>query len=146
MIRTGEVVERNEGLLTVVFERPAACTSCNGCLSKQCTNVELPGEAEVGDQVEVQLPDKSVVGASAIAYVIPLALLLAGLLLGSMLHGPLGVRMGQDLFAALAGGVSLGIGLLIVYGIDRRLRGRRDWQPRIVSVSPQGHGTQKSNA
>ncbi|MDL2318707.1 SoxR reducing system RseC family protein [Eubacteriales bacterium OttesenSCG-928-A19] len=140
MVRTGEVVDRADGVLTVVFERPASCENCNGCLSKQCTNVELPGEAEVGDSVDVALPDKNVVGASAIAYVIPLVMLIAGMLLGSALHGPLGIEWNQDLFAAAAAGVSLGIGLLIVHIIDRRLRKRADWQPHIVAVRPAHEG------
>lgn len=136
MVRPGEVVEKKDGVLTVVFERPDACGNCNGCISKKCTNVELPGDAAVGDEVEVDLPDKNVVGASAIAYLIPLAMLIAGLLLGTALHGTLGIGMSSDLFAALAGGVCLGMGLLIVVGIDRVLRGRKDWQPRIVAVHP----------
>lgn len=134
MVRSGEVVENNSGTLTVVFERPSACTNCNGCLSKQCTNVELPGAAEVGDTVDVALPDKNIVGASAIAYLIPLALFIAGLLLGGPLYGIMGINWNKDLFSAVAGGVLLGIGLLIVYGIDRRLRRRQDWQPHIVAV------------
>lgn len=137
MVRPGEVVEKKDGLLTVVFERPSACGNCNGCLSKQCTNVELPGDAEVGDTVDVALPEKNIVRASAIAYVIPLLALLGGLLLGSLVHGPLGIAWNADLFAAAIGGVCLIIGLLIVYGIDRRLRKKADWQPRIVAVHPE---------
>lgn len=136
MTRTGEVVEKGEGMLTVVFERPAACENCNGCLSKQCANVELPGEADVGDRVDVALPDKNVVGASAIAYLIPLALLVAGLVLGAALHAPLGIGMQQDLFAAVVGGVLLILGLGIVRGIDQALRKKQSWQPRIVAVHP----------
>lgn len=134
MVRSGEVVEKKGELVTVVFERPEACTNCNGCLSKQCINVELPGQAEIGDSVEVSLPDHNVIGASAIAYLIPLAMMLAGLFLGSMLHAALGISMNPDVFTVLCGGVLLGIGLLIVKLIDRHLQGKQSWQPRIIAV------------
>ena len=136
MVRNGEVVEIKGDQLTIVFERPAACTNCNGCLSKQCTNVEIQGQAEVGDTVDVALPDKSVVGASAIAYLIPLVLLIVGLILGQVLYGPLGISFNKDLFTAVCGGVLLGMGLLVVYGVDKSLRNKQDWQPRIVAVHP----------
>lgn len=136
MVRNGEVVENQGGILTIVFERPAACENCNGCLSKQCVNLEIAGTAAVGDTVEVELPDKSVVASSAIAYLLPLGMLLAGLLLGNPLRALLQISMNADLFAAAAGVVCLLIGVAIVYIIDRRLRNRRDWQPRIVAVHP----------
>lgn len=134
MTQTGEVVESKGGTLTVVFERPAACGSCNGCMSRQCTNVEIPGEASVGEWVDVEMPEKNVVGASAIAYLIPLALLIAGLMLGAALHGPLGIGWSKDLFAALCGGVSFGIGLVIVRCADGFLRKKTGWQPRVIAV------------
>lgn len=134
MIRSGEVEEKDGDLLTVVFERPEACGNCNGCLSKQCTNVTLPGVAEVGDEVEVALPDKNIVGASAIAYLIPLAMLIGGLFLGYGVYEPLGISMRVDVFAALCGGVLVGVGLGVVHGIDKRLRRKQAWQPRIVAV------------
>lgn len=136
MIRNGEVVEKHGGRLTVVFERPEACANCNGCLSKQCTNVMLAGEAEVGDEVAVALPDKNIVGASAIAYLIPLAMLIVGLFLGYWMQEALGISMRPDVFAALCGGVLLCMGLGVVHWIDKRLRRKRDWQPKIVSVHP----------
>ena len=34
MIRSGEVVEKADGMLGVVFERPEMCAHCGGCLHK----------------------------------------------------------------------------------------------------------------
>lgn len=136
MVRTGEVVDREKGLLTVVFERPSACDNCKGCMNRQCTSIEIAGDAEIGDRVDVSMPEKRVVGASALAYLVPLAALIAGLVLGYALHGALGVSISADLFALALGGVCIAIGFLFVWGIDRRLRKRSDWQPRIVAVRP----------
>lgn len=134
MVRTGEVVEKTGDVLSVVFERPEACTHCNGCIKKHCTRVDIPGQADVGDTVEVEMPEKSIVGASAIAYIVPLAALIAGLFIGYALHGPMGIGMDPNLFAAICGGICLALGLLGVYGIDRMLRGRKDWQPKVLTV------------
>ena len=134
MVRTGEVVDKESGKLLVVFERPEACERCHGCISKACANIAVEGEAEVGDIVDVALPDKSIVKASALAYLVPLALFVAGMLLGAALHESLQVTMNKDVFAALCGGILLAVGLIAVYWVDRTLRQRQDWQPRVVRV------------
>lgn len=134
MIRQGEVTEKNGELLAVVFERPQACKQCNGCMNHQCTRLEIAGDAEIGDVVEVELPDKSVVKASALMYLIPLAGLILGIALGTLLHAPLGIGIDKDLFCAGCGILVLAIGLFAVYGVDKWLRNKRDWQPSIVGV------------
>lgn len=134
MVRTGEVVEKTGDILSVVFERPEACTHCNGCIKKNCTRVDIPGMADVGDTVEVEMPDKNVVGASAVAYIVPLALLIVGLFAGYALHGPLSITMDGNLFCALCGVVGLALGFLIVFAVDKTLQKRRDWQPQIVTI------------
>ncbi|MDR0898670.1 MAG: SoxR reducing system RseC family protein [Oscillospiraceae bacterium] len=137
MIRAGEVIESENGRVTVVFERPAACENCKGCLEKNCVQLELAGEANVGDQVQVELPDRSVVKASALMYLVPLAGLLIGLFLGQALHDFLQLSMNRDVFAALFGGILLSVGLLGVHAVDKKLRARQDWQPHIVRIDTQ---------
>jgi len=134
MVRSGEVVEVKENRATVVFDRPDACANCNGCLGKQCTHVDIEVKADVGDIVEVQMPDQSVLKASAIAYLLPVVLLVTGLLLGDALHAPLGVSISKDLFTALAALLMLIIGLLLVRVIDRGLSGKDQWKPLVLSV------------
>ena len=143
-VRIGEVVEKKGDMLTVVFERPAACENCDGCLDKRCVSMEVAGGeaayARCGDQVEVAMPDRAVVKASALAYGTPLALLIAGLLLGAPVHAALGLAANPDLFAGALGAVALAVGLLIVYGADRRIRKGRSWQPRVVAVRSRAGG------
>ncbi len=135
MVRIGEVVEKTGDVLSVVFERPEACTHCSGCDMKQhCTRIDIRGEAEVGDTIEVDMPEKNVLGATAIAYIVPLAALIAGLLLGVALHGPLSIAMNSNLFCALTGIAAFAVGLLVVWMIDKSLRGKQGWEPRVVTV------------
>ena len=96
----------------------------------------MPGEANPGDRVEVEMPDTRVIKVSAMAYVIPLSMLLLGMLVFWAVHGLLNIAMEKELFSALGGGAFLLIALGILHLLDKRLRFRQQWQPRIVAVYP----------
>ena len=129
MIRTGRVVEKEQNLLRVCFEKEEACQGCGMC-SRQESMVSIPGDAEVGDVVEVALPDAQVLKASLVTYAIPLVGLIGGLWLGTALFPD---REGMVLLAGLAGTVILFAG---VKQFDRKLRQTASWQPRVVAVRP----------
>ena len=64
-------------MLQVTFCRPDACQSCGACEGgKKQTTIWVKGEAKVGDIAVVDMPDKTVIRASLIAYGLPLILLL----------------------------------------------------------------------
>lgn len=128
MIRTGRVTEAANGRLKVCFDRPEMCEKCGACTGHAHRElVELEGNAAVGAQVDVEMPDARIVKASALAYVIPLLGLMAGVFLGQTL-------LKTDA-AAAAGGL---IGLFLAWGglhlADRRLGRRNAWKPRIIAV------------
>ena len=102
MIRTGRVVEANQGSLKVCFDRPEMCASCGKCgvHGEHQELVTVDGEAAAGSWVQVEMPDAQVVKVSLIAYVIPLVFLMAGLVIGQNV-------LGSDGWAA-----GLGVGLL----------------------------------
>lgn len=135
MIREGRVLEHVGDMVRVEFVRPADCGKCNACNGKQC-RILLPGEANPGDRVEVEMPDTRVIKVSAMAYVIPLSMLLLGMLVFWAVHGLLNIAMEKELFSALGGGAFLLIALGILHLLDKRLRFRQQWQPRIVAVYP----------
>ena len=57
MIRTGRVVDGNDGLLKVCFNRPEACDHCSGCAGqKHETLVTITGDAPLGSMVDVDMP------------------------------------------------------------------------------------------
>ena len=134
MVRSGEVVEVHGGLATVVFDRPDACANCHGCLGKQCARVDIEVSAKVGDMVEVMMPDQSVLKASAVAYLLPVIMLLAGMFFADALHAPLSVSISKDLFTALAAFLFLAAGLFLVRLIDRGLSSKEQWKPVVLSV------------
>jgi positive regulator of sigma E activity len=136
VLRDGCVVERVDGQVRVAFERTEACGNCTAC-DRAPYRILLPGDAQPGDGVAVEMPDKSLVHVAALAYGFPLGMLLLGMLAGWLLHGRLGVRMDAELFSALCGGLFLMGAVGALYLLDKRLRLRQDWQPRIVAVYPQ---------
>lgn len=141
MTNKGKVTDVSGDLLTIVFERHEACGDCHNCMmgSANCAKhtVKLRGKAEKGDIVEVELDTSHVMAASAVAYLVPFAGLIAGLLIGWALSGHVpGVN--GELFTALCALLGTAAAYFVMRVIDRRLAKDR-WEPRIVSVSkPEG--------
>jgi len=86
MERIGEVTRVDGKWIEVTFCRPPDCDKCHACLGgNQTTTLRLPGKANVGDKALVSMPDSTITQASLIAYGIPLAGLLIGMLAGDRL-------------------------------------------------------------
>ena len=132
MVRTGFVKEKKGEELKVCFSRPEACEGCKGCAKGLLPKQELLtvfGQAEIGDMVDVEMPQAQTLKASILLYVLPLALLLIGLLISNAA----GFSDGVTLLLSLAG---LAIGALAARGLDLRLRKRPNWRPAVVNVYP----------
>lgn len=126
MVRSGKVIRVEKGRPMVCFDRLESCEKCSGCLdNKKQALVRVLGEAQVGDTVEVELPDNRILGLSVVMYVIPLAGLLAGLLLG----GALFAEEWKALLCALGG---MAASFAAVRVIDGKLQNKEKWQPHIV--------------
>jgi sigma-E factor negative regulatory protein RseC len=129
MIRTGQVVEVRNNLLMICFERLEACQNCGACMTGKHTSlVAVEGEAQAGDAVDVEMPDSKVVKASALAYMIPLAGLLAGLIAGSELFS------GSDAAMLISGLLCMFISWLGLRLIDKHLGRKKEWKPRVIAV------------
>ncbi len=132
MIRTGFVKEKKGDQLRVCFDRPEACEGCKGCAKGLLPKKELltiTGQAEVGDMVDVEMPEAQMLKASMLAYAMPLALFLIGLGVGSA------ARL-SDGVTALIALVCLGLGYVAARVIDKKLGRRPRWKTAIVNVYP----------
>lgn len=133
MTKFGRVTafDASSGMATIVYERPQACEKCGACSGRGYTGtLVIQAHCAVGDWVRVELPDGRFLGASALAYVLPLCGLLAGLGLGWALSG------GGDLGALAGAAAGLGLGALGLRAADRRIRQNPAWQPRVAAVYP----------
>ncbi|MCL2812747.1 MAG: SoxR reducing system RseC family protein [Clostridia bacterium] len=143
MLRTGTVVACENGQLTVLFERPDACQKCGACgggrHGHRIILADSLGGASVGDKVSVDMPEARLVSASALAYLIPLAGLLMGLIWGAGQAERVAPGMSSDLFTALCALAGLAISLPVLMLADRSIRGKVRWMPQIV----ENHGQDK---
>ena len=141
MIRTGFVKEKKGDQLRVCFDRPEACEGCKGCAKGLLPKKELltvTGQAEIGDMVDVEMPEAQMLKASMLAYAMPLALLLLGLGAGSALKFSDGVT-------AVIALLCLALGYLAARLIDKKLRRRPRWQTAVVNVYPMNKNKNERN-
>lgn len=132
MERIGEVTAVRGEYLEITFCRPADCEKCGACHGGQKQTVlTLKGSARIGDAAVVEMPTGTFVQASMLAYVLPLAGLLSGLLLGSAL-----VPDKPDLAGGIGAVVGLGISLAALKLTESRRRSNPKWQPRLTRIIP----------
>ena len=130
MQQIGEVTAVRGEMLEVTFCRPDDCEKCHGCDGHRKPSIlTIPGKANVGDAVVVELPDRTLVKASLLAYVLPVAGLLAGLAVSMLCFG-------SDAAAALGGFVGLGAMAALVAVTEKNRRGNSAWQPVVTKVIP----------
>lgn len=86
MIKFGQVqaYDKTTGEATIVYMRPDACAKCGACGGGgKSRSIRLKADCAVGDWVKVELPDGRFLGATALAYALPLACFLLGLFLAT---------------------------------------------------------------
>ena len=132
MDRLGEVTKVDGKWLEITFCRPSDCDKCHACMGgPQTATLRLEGKANVGDSVLVELPASTVNIASLMAYGLPLAGMLGGMLLGDKfipLEGSLGSLIGAV--------VGLAIPLAYLLVTEKNRRQNPKWTPQIKRIIP----------
>lgn len=140
MEESAVVLEVGEGYAWVETRRRSACGACaasGGCgtatLAKawgeRPTRVRALSTLPVqpGDAVMVGLAEGALLRGALLVYLLPLALLLAGALLGQAAFAGAGEEP-----VILAGATGLGLGFLAARVLSRRWRGDARFQPVVV--------------
>lgn len=131
MTRTGEVIKTRSGMVKVAFCRPDACAKCGACEGgKKETVLWLQGNARIGDTAVVDMPDRIVVNASVIAYLLPLVLFMAGLFIGSLIRSESEIA---EIVCALAGVL---IAAVIIALTEKKRKKDPKWTPVIIDIIP----------
>ena len=129
MDRLGEVPTVDGKWLEITFCRPSDCDKCHACMGGSKTmTLRLKGEANVGDNALVVMPESTVTQASLIAYGIPLAGMLIGMYAGSKL--PLENSLGTLLGAV----IGLGLPLAALAATEKKRRDNPKWSPQIKRI------------
>ena len=133
MKQPGEITDIRNGMMEVTFCRPEACAACKACEGgKKEHRIWVRGEGKIGDIAVVDMPDRMVVRASAIAYGLPLIGLLGGMISGHAISG------GQDLYTLIGGAAGLGISLAVLKITEKHRKGKSEWSPRVVDILEKG--------
>ena len=130
MTKFGQVIayDSNTRMATIAYSRPEACEKCGGCgSSTHKGSVILQADCAPGNWVRLELPESRFLQATALAYGIPFAGFMGGLLLGFWLFK-------QEIFAAITALLGLGISFGVLRLIDRRIRNRQDWSAQVTQV------------
>jgi len=129
MRQPGEITKVQNGMMEVTFCRPEACAACNACEGgKKEHSIWVRGEGNVGEIAIVDMPDRMVVRASAIAYGMPLVCLLGGMALGHFVTG------GGDVGTAVGALLGLAAGMVLLKVTEKHRRGREEWSPKVVDI------------
>ncbi len=137
MLETRAIVVQVEGQYALVQANQGnGCGQCNGkgcgtgklsqlfCSKPRQFQVDNPIRAKVGDEVIVSIQDGAVMRGIGLVYLLPLAFLVAGALLGSVMAGQTGPQDGYGAAGAF-------IGLIGGFGLAKWLAARQNsWQNR----------------
>ncbi|MFO7459539.1 MAG: SoxR reducing system RseC family protein, partial [Desulfatiglandales bacterium] len=135
----GTVRETSARKAVVRIERTSACAHCesrNSCSVDRNREVLVEVENELGanagDTVEIGMPSRSLIRASLAVYFLPVL----GLLLGALSGGALAPSLQTDsTTASLAGGgVGLVLSVIVLKRLDRFVRSRPDYAPRMTRI------------
>lgn len=103
------------------------CDGCKACAFGKKNHLILPALSEIacdiGDYVEVAMPQSHVKGSYLYLYLLPLLTLFAGLMI------PYGCG---EWWMLLGAGVGLAVGFAAAYAIERLFRRRKKYLPVIV--------------
>ncbi len=128
MVRSGKVVGKKKDVLEVCFKRSAMCEHCGQCTGKAHEEVfKVFGQAEIGDFVDVKMPETKILKVSLIVYLVPLVCFLLGLLLGNAIFH-------SDAYTALFGVLFLALSLVSLHFYDKKTDIRNKYMPQIVQV------------
>ena len=121
------------GFATVRFPRKTACEHCNMCLKpkdEMYVQLRLKNSvgAKEGDKVEVTMGDRAVLTASFLVYIMPLIPM--AIVLGTTYRVSLALAYG--LAAA-----TLILGFVAVALIDRKIREKAEFIPKIPRIVPE---------
>lgn len=137
MVQDGVVVELVGTDAVVQFscssEKCGHCKACSGFGGDQAKSITLRNSigAGVGEIVAIDMPERSLLGATAILYIIPLLLLLTGMAAAKSFGA-------SDGIAAICALLSAGLSYAIIRLLEPRFKSSRIFAPKM-SWPDDGH-------
>ena len=139
----GKIEEIHKQTAMVRIRRRSACAHCQSrgscSIAERDMVIEVPNDlqAGVGDEVEVSMPEGTLLRLSALIYMLPVIALLVGAFFGAVLGEAL--QTNTSLTAIVLGGGFMAVSFygLILY--DRKKRKGNGYCPRMTKVLVHSH-------
>ena len=136
----GIVVEVHGDIARVAVLAKSACEKC--AASGVChpggddsfLEATNPLNAKKGQKVKVVLAPQLYLKASIILYGIPMAVFVAAAIIAKTVAVRFGAEAGSDLWAFLAGAVSLVVSFFFIRRYNKKVERTREYQPVIVEI------------
>lgn len=136
---TGRVIEVSGTMAKVIITRHSSCESCGACGIGAKPEIDFMLKnnigAQVGDRVVIEIRSNALFKAAFLVYIIPLAALIAGFLLGQRIGALKGLAPSQaELIGIGSGFLFLVLAFIGLWRLDRRRFFGSDLQPQLVAV------------
>jgi sigma-E factor negative regulatory protein RseC len=143
MERAGLIVATKGKTAMVRLQRHVSCANCGRCggllgnedRRQLVVEVDNPIKAAVGQRVVVETDDREAIFISFMLYMVPLAALVAGILLWPLLARSFGLDGNQDLYAVGAGFLLMALVFLGIKRWDRRVKESGRYRPVITGLA-----------
>ncbi len=129
----GIVVEAQNNKISVRFSTSEACKKCGACDvgsgQPVMSDIDNTVNATVGDTVFIQNNDNSMLKAASIIYLIPVAAIIGGYFIGSVLLGLIGLAAKYAVLFALS---FFFASFFAISMIDKKLADNVNFKPVVV--------------
>ena len=133
MKQYGFVVSISSDSVVIEVVRSSACGdkcgSCGGNCEKKVIKAEVKNrlDAKVGDYIEIEVADKSILKAAMLVYIMPLVLLFVGIWIGYVVGNSL-ENINEELTAIVMGIIFMAISMLFLKKIDNVIKKNGKYQ------------------
>lgn len=141
MEQFGLVLNTTDDTASVNLQRHLTCESCGKCgilsgSGRRDITVEAlnPIQAKSGQRVILETDDRQILFISFMLYLVPVAALLAGILLGLAAAGRLNLTMNHELFAVCTGLVMMAVVFTLIRLWDRSVKNNPKYKPVITGL------------
>lgn len=137
MNELGEIVELKDKEAVIKVRRSSACGKCGACQMGSRSDemfLTIPNtlNGRIGDYVELELASSQLLKASAITYLIPLAALILGVIVGYMFGPDYG--MNPELAGSLMGLLFTALSFFVIRAMDPKFKKEHNFSPQMVNI------------
>lgn len=140
MIEECNVVKVKGDYAVIELERKPECEGCKACSFNRRNSLRMTAmrsaDCSVGDRVSVQMPEKSIKGSYLVLFLIPLALMLAAVLITAKYEWYVQVP-------SIVGALLLGLAIIVL--CDGIIKKKAAYMPKIINVIKNTHHIGEAN-